>query len=78
MFDYSFFRGRDKTRKRNTECGTEWRKRIPEADSANEDKTRIPEADSANKDKTRIPEADSANEDKTRIPQMRIKRGFRK
>ena len=35
--------GRDKTRKRNTECGTEWRKRIPEADSANEDKTRIPQ-----------------------------------
>ena len=29
------------------------RKRIPEADSANEDKTRIPEADSVNEDKTR-------------------------
>jgi hypothetical protein len=33
-------RGWDKTRNRNADCGSGLRKRIPEADSANEDKTR--------------------------------------
>ena len=40
------------------------RKRIPFADSVNEDKTQILFADSANEDKTRIPLADSANEER--------------
>ena len=67
-----FSTGRDKTRKRirNAERndGSGLWKRIPLAESANEDKTRIPLPESANEDKTRIPPPEFANKDKTRIP----------